>query len=93
MNPRFAPTDPVMVLDSVPPGHVRTPFYCRGKQGFVVECLGSFPNPESLAYRHMGGESIPLYRVRFRIGDIWSAPQPGDDQIEIEIFEHWLRPA
>ena len=32
------------------PGHVRTPWYCRGKTGEVERICGRFRNPEQLAY-------------------------------------------
>lgn len=79
----------VVVRADMPPGHVRTPAYLRGKTGTVERILGPFPNPEDLAYRHKG-QPLPLYRVRFRMGDIWPDPDHPDDTIEAEIYAHWL---
>ena len=42
------------VRADMPPGHVRTPAYLRGKTGWVERTLGAFPNPEQRAYRHAG---------------------------------------
>ena len=83
----------VQVRPLMPPGHVRTPAYLRGKRGWVERTLGPFPNPEELAYRHPG-TPLPLIRVRFRMGDIWGeAAERPDDTLDAEIYAHWLEPA
>jgi len=79
----------VRVATHMPPGHVRTPAYLRGKIGTVERVLGPFPNPEDLAYRH-NAKPLPLYRVRFRMCDVWPAPENPNDTIEAEIYAHWL---
>ncbi|WP_370816270.1 SH3-like domain-containing protein [Jannaschia formosa] len=82
----------VRVRSMTPPGHVRTPFYLRGKTGAVERVLGPFGNPEQLAYGH-AAERLPLYRVRFRMDEVWpDAPNPADT-IDAEIYAHWLEPA
>ena len=53
------------VRSDMPPGHVRTPAYLRGKVGWVERVLGPFPNPEQLAYG-LPGDDMPLMRIRFR---------------------------
>ena len=45
----------------MPPGHVRTPAYLRGKTGVIERSLGPFANPEQLAYG-LPAEKKPLYR-------------------------------
>jgi nitrile hydratase len=88
---RFKPGDRVRVLKSEPPGHVRTPWYCRGHAGVIERICGAFPNPEELAYRRPGLPATPLYRVRFRSRELW--PDYGEDPadtVDIEIYEHWL---
>ncbi len=76
-----------------PPGHVRTPFYLRGKTGVVERTLGSFPNPEALAYGHKA-EDQTLYRLRFTMAEIWgAAAENPDDTLDAEIYAHWLEPA
>ncbi|MEM9795454.1 MAG: SH3-like domain-containing protein [Pseudomonadota bacterium] len=76
----------------MPPGHVRTPAYLRGHIGAVERVLGPFPNPEELAY---GRDSAPLqlYRVRFRLGDLWDGAEAPEDTLDAEIYAHWLEPA
>ena len=83
----------VQVRADMPPGHVRTPAYLRGKTGVIERTLGAYPNPEELAYRHLG-TLVTLHRVRFRMADIWGpdAPAP-NDTVEAEIFAHWLTTA
>jgi nitrile hydratase len=77
-----------------PPGHRRTPYYIRGKEGVVERICGAFPNPEELAYGFDGLPEKILYRVRFLQHQVWPAYQGAmKDIIEIEIYEHWLEPA
>lgn len=93
MSARFKPGDAVTVRQTYPPGHLRTPYYIRGKCGVIERLCGSFPNPEELAYGRNGLPGHPLYRVRFAQRQVWSdyAGAPGDT-IDIEIYEHWLEP-
>lgn len=85
----------VRVLALTIPGHVRTPTYVRGHTGTVERVLGPFENPEALAVcnLHPGApaERLPLYRVRFRMADLWGNASP--DLLETEIYSHWLEPA
>jgi nitrile hydratase len=90
----FRPGDSVRVRAAYPIGHVRTPYYLRGKPGIVERVCGSFPNPEELAYHRKGLPALPLYRVRFLQRELWPdySGQP-DDVLEAEIYQHWLQAA
>ncbi len=88
---RFGLGDTVRVKQLYPIGHVRTPYYCRGKTGVVERCCGAFPNPEELAYGRSGLPAQPLYRVRFRMRDLWDDYSGSAlDVTDIEIYDHWL---
>ena len=78
------------VRADMPPGHVRTPAYLRGKTGWVERELGPFPNPEDLAYGH-DARPLPLLRLRFSMTEVWGpeATNP-HDTIDAEIYSHWL---
>ncbi|MBL8669051.1 MAG: nitrile hydratase subunit beta [Alphaproteobacteria bacterium] len=90
----FAPGDAVRVREAYPPGHVRTPFFIRGKVGVVESHAGRHRNPEELAYGRPGDPKLSLYRVRFRQGDIWpDYAGPAQDTAVVDIYEHWLDPA
>ena len=66
MTARFAIGDTVTVKALYPAtGHIRTPYYVRGKEGVIADSLGAFPNPESLGVGGDGLPKRPLYRVRF----------------------------
>ncbi len=94
MTPRFAVGDRVVVRRSRPPGHVRTPYYIRGRQGVVARVLGAFANPEELAYGRDGRPERPLYAVRFRQRDLWpDYSGASGDTAEVDVYEHWLEPA
>lgn len=93
MQPRFRTGDRVLVREAYPIGHVRTPYYIRGKHGVIERVCGAFPNPEELAYARSGEPARPLYRVRFLQRDVWpDYAGEGHDVVEIEIYEHWLEP-
>ena len=93
IEPRFRTGDRVAVRAAYPLGHVRTPFYIRGKTGVVERLCGAFANPEELAYARSGLPRRPLYRVRFRQTDVWPDYRGADsDTVDIEIYQHWLEP-
>lgn len=94
MNVTFTVGDCVRVRRAYPPGHLRTPYYIRGKTGVIERVLDAFPNPEECAYGRDGLPAQPLYRVRFRQGDVWPdyTGAPGDT-VDIEIYQHWLERA
>ena len=83
----------VRVKTMMPPGHVRTPAYLRGKTGVVERRLGAFGNPEELAYGRKA-DRRELLRVRFDMAEVWgdAAERPGDT-LDAEIFAHWLEKA
>ena len=90
----LAPGSAVMVKNDWPetrgPCHIRTPHYLRGHRGVVVRQLGTFPNPEDLAFARPAA-SVPLYHVAFPRNAIWPEGSPADELL-VEIFEHWLEP-
>jgi nitrile hydratase len=91
MTPSFAVGQRVRVRSAFPPGHVRTPYYIRGKSGAIERILGVFEDPEERAFGRGGNQARPLYRVRFHQKDVWPdyAGHP-DDTLDIELYEHWL---
>jgi nitrile hydratase len=91
----FAAGDRVHVLERVALGHTRTPQYIKGKRGIVERVCGAFRNPEELAYGTTDGPSIPLYRVRFALSEVWRSDSASfgaafTDTVDVEIYEHWL---
>jgi nitrile hydratase len=87
----FGPGDRVRVLAAEKPGHVRTPAYLKGKTGWVESVIGTFPNPEELAYGLSGLPERPLYKVGFRQTDLWKDYRgPAEDCLHADIYEHWL---
>jgi Nitrile hydratase beta subunit, C-terminal len=94
VSARFQVGAVVTVRAAFPPGHVRTPFFLRGKTGKITEVLGSYRNPEELAYGRSGEPALPLYRVLFTTADLWDgyegAPQ---DTTIADIYENWLEGA
>lgn len=93
-KPAFSMGKKVRVKSGAPPGHVRTPWYVRGRTGVVERVCGHFHDPQELAYGRGDGPKLPLYRVRFALADIWGAEAGFEetDTIDIEIYESWLEP-
>ena len=90
----FRPGDRVRVRAAYPPGHVRTPYYCRGHVGVIERLCGAFANPEELAYNRAGVPAQPLYRVRFKATELWADyREDPDDVVEIELYQHWREDA
>lgn len=89
---KFKPGDRVKVRMEDRPGHIRTPWYIRGKSGWIEGVHGEFLNPESLAYGRDGLPRRTLYLVGFNQADVWSNPGGGEDKVLVDIYEHWLDP-
>jgi hypothetical protein len=94
MAAKFAANQRVRIRALYPPGHLRTPFYCRGKVGTIERVLPAFVNPEEEAYGRRNGPKQVLYRVRFDMKELWPEyAGPAHDKVEIEIYEHWIEAA
>ena len=94
MSALFGQGDRVKVARVNPPGHRRTPYYIRGKQGVIERVCGAFANPEELGYGFSGEPRKVLYRVRFRQKDVWAAYGGSSlDTVDVDIYEHWLSKA
>lgn len=95
MSMVFAPGSHVRVRNDWPeargPVHIRTPHYLRGKPGTVVRQLGTFPDPEALAFARPADMRL-LYHVAFPQDALWPDGRSGDTLL-VEIYEHWLEPA
>jgi len=93
VRPRFALGDRVRIADRDPVIHNRTPHYVRGRTGTICRVCPAFGLPEMLAYGDDGEPAQPLYRVRLAQRELWpDYAGAAGDQLEVEIFEHWLEP-
>ena len=93
VDQRFQPGEHVRVRRAYPPGHVRTPWYIRGRTGVVERVCGAYPDPEELAYARSGLPAQPLYRVRFLQREVWPGYRGNaQDSVDIELYQHWLEP-
>jgi nitrile hydratase len=94
MSGEFAVGSRVRVRSLDPPGHIRTPYYIRGKVGVIERVLAVFPNPEERAYGQRDATKERLYRVRFLQKEVWpDYTGPEGDTVDVEIYQHWLEPA
>jgi nitrile hydratase subunit beta len=87
---KFKPGDRVTVRMEDRPGHIRTPWYIRGKRGWIERVYGAFLNPESLAYGRDGLPRRTLYLVAFNQADVWGKSAGPNDKVLVDIYEHWL---
>ena len=88
----FEPGSRVRIKERFPPGHIRTPYYLRGKTGVIERSVRAFRNPEALAYGLKADQKM-LYRVRFTMDELWGQSETSQDTLDAEIYEHWLEPA
>jgi nitrile hydratase len=87
------PGERVRVAAVNPPGHRRTPYYIRGKEGVIERACGAFANPEELGHGFDGLPKKHLYRVRFRQVELWSGYEGSEnDTVDVDVYEHWLSP-
>ncbi len=86
----FQPGQLVRIADRTPSVHHRVPSYAKGKVGRIERVCGLHGEPEKFI-RGDGKPAQRIYRVRIPQFDLWDdyAGTAGDD-LEIEIFEHWL---
>lgn len=90
---RFKPGDPVKVKFEDRPGHIRTPWYIRGKVGWIERVYGDFLNPESLAFGRDGLPKKTLYLVAFQQRDVFGKTSDTRDKVLVDIYDHWLESA
>ena len=90
---KYKPGDRVRVRFEDRPGHIRTPWYIRGKTGWIERAYGEFLNPELLAYGRDGTPRRTLYLVAFNHFDLWGAAEGAHDKVLVDVYEHWLDPA
>ncbi len=89
---RFAVGDRVCVDGRTEMRHHRVPAYAKGQTGIIVKVCGEHEEPERIAFGQLQAPRR-LYRVRLRQTDLWHAYEgPASDTLDIEIFDHWLRP-
>lgn len=88
----YAPGAQVRILCRPVSGHARTPAYVMGARGRVLSLYGPVEDPELRAYGRTGPVRR-VYRVRIAMEELWPETEAaGHDAIEIEVYEHWLRP-
>ncbi|HEX4353629.1 MAG TPA: SH3-like domain-containing protein [Polyangiales bacterium] len=91
--PDFAIGDRVRVPNKLTIGHTRVPAYVRGAIGTIERVLPEFLIPEDDAFGRRQGRKRRLYRVRFTTTALWpDSRTPPRDEVQIEIYEHWLEP-
>jgi len=91
---RFRTGERVRILAWPTIGHSRVPRYVRGAVGCIERVLRAFLIPEDDAFGRPNGRRRTLYRVRLTTRSLWPDHQgDDDDEVQIEIYEHWLETA
>ena len=83
---RFKAGDRVTVKFEDRPGHLRTPWYIRGKSGVVADVHGVIENG-----RDHRGLYPPLYTVVFDVKEVFGGASP--DKLRVDLHEDWLERA
>ena len=87
---RFKEGDAVRIRADFPQGHIRAPYFTRGRRGRILQITGPYATAEELAYGRAGEHEL-LYRIRFRQQDLWpdyhGSPR---DTLVADFYEHWL---
>ena len=89
---RFKAGDRVTVKFEDRAGHLRTPWYIRGKSGWIENVYGDFLNPELLAFGKDGLPKKTLYRVAFDHTEVFGKSPGAKDKVLVDIYDHWLEP-
>jgi len=91
---RFHAGQLVTVRELPVTGHVRTPWYVRGRTGRVVAERGRWPNPELLAYGRDDHDGADVFAVEFDQHELWSTYEgSADDRLLLDLCAHWLEGA
>ena len=92
---KYSPGDRVRVRPDAQRGHHRTPWFIKGKFGYVTRVSGPFLNPESRAYGGSGTPRQPLYMVEFSQTDVWGGDyrENASDTVLVDVYENWLERA
>ena len=76
-------------------GHIRAPFYLRGKEGRIVRYFGVFQDPTALATGTAAPPACHLYQVVFDFAEVWgdgTAESTDKTSIAADIYDPWLEP-
>ena len=95
---RYAVGEPVKVKYFFPlSGHIRAPFYLRGKVGKIIRYYGLYSDPTDLAAGVVTPKTVGLYQLSFNYLDVWGYEienRKVEDETEIkilaDIYENWL---
>lgn len=92
--PKFNAGDCVRVARRYPAsGHIRAPFYLRGKTGVVIRYFGLFFDPTALAHGASDAPVCGLYQVIFSYDEVWDTAAPPDGGsvgIVADLYDNWL---
>jgi nitrile hydratase len=91
LKSKFNIGDQVLIRQAYPPGHIRTPYFIRGRVGKIVKILGEYANPEELAYGRNGQPLQSVYSIKFLQKDLWlNYSGMLNDTVIVEVMENWL---
>lgn len=73
-------------------GHTRLPAYAAGATGRILRHHGAHVLPDSNAHK-LGEAPEPLYTVVFKAEELWSNPEHPRDEVTLDLWQSYLRPA
>ncbi|SPJ24799.1 nitrile hydratase subunit beta [Palleronia abyssalis] len=95
--PAFAVGDAVATRrpprnDRITGGHTRLPAYASGHIGNVIASHGSHVFPDTNAHA-LGEGPEPLYTVAFSARDLWGPDATQGDEVMLDLWQSYLKPA
>ena len=78
--------------ENVSGGHTRLPAYAAGATGRVLRLHGSHILPDAHAHG-LGEAPEPLYAVAFPAAELWAHPEHSGDEVILDMWQSYLRPA
>ena len=73
-------------------GHTRLPIYAAGTRGRILRLQGTHVLPDSNAHG-LGEASEPLYAVAFPASELWANPEYPEDEVVLDLWQSYLKPA
>lgn len=68
------------------------PAYAAGAHGRILRLHGTHVLPDSAAHG-LGEAPEALYAVVFPVSELWAHPEHPDDEVVLDLWESYLRPA
>ena len=87
---QYHPGQVVRISNRIEQRHHRVPAYIKGKTGVVDSVCSHAPRPEEIANWVKEPDMVPVYRIQVPFKEFIDGYQYAKDNLQIEVYEHWL---